>query len=463
MQVNLFGTATAAKSKNVTSQRRVNLYAEVPANPDRSPFTLYPTPGLTLFADLSGNPIRGMYSRGSSMFCVQQGTLYEVSSSGTINNRGTLSTVTGTVCMSDNGAQLFIVDGVAAYTYTYATTTFAVVADADFPNGATTCTYSDRLFIVEKAGGQRFYLSGIDDGQSWDSNDFASADSNPDDLVRVYADHGELIPFGTYTTEFWGWNGATDFPYQRLTAIEWGLAAKWSVTKFSSSLMFLGRNRLGNVQVVLLNGYTPQAVSTPEIDTIINGYDVTSDATAFSYMLNGHAFYEITFPDAGKTWLYDGTSGVWSEVQSDGGRHRAQFAAQIENAMYVSDYQSGKLYLLDPSTYTENGAYITRSVTTRHVWQGGDFLSVASLWVDMETGVGLASGQGSDPQVMLRVSRDGGHSWSNTLSAALGKVGEYARRVLWRRLGRSRDFTFELSVSDPVKVVFLGGFMDLKK
>ena len=25
-----------------------------------------------------------------------------------------------------------------------------------------------------------------------------------------------------------------------------------------------------------------------------------------------------------------------------------------------------------------------------------------------------------------------------------------------------RDFTFELSISDPVKVVFLGGFMDLK-
>ena len=81
----------------------------------------------------------------------------------------------------------------------------------------------------------------------------------------------------------------------------------------------------------------------------------------------------------------------------------------------------------------------------------------------METGVGLASGQGSNPQVMLRVSRDGGHSWSSTLTAALGKVGEYARRVLWRRLGRSRDFTFELSVSDPAKVVFLGGFMDLKK
>ena len=463
MQVNLFGTATASKSKNVTSQSRVNLYAEIPPQPDRSPFTLYPTPGLTLFADLSGNEIRGMYSRGSSVFCVHQGTLYEVSSSGVATNRGTLSTVTGTVCMSDNGAQLLIVDGVSGYVYTYATTTLAEIdAGAWILNGATTCTYSDRLFIVEAPTSQRFYISGIDAGQTWDSLDFASADSNPDDLVRVYADHSELILFGTYTTEFWGWNGATDFPYQRLTATEWGLAAKWSVTKFSSSLMFLGRNRLGNVQVVLLNGYTPQAVSTPEIDTIINGYDVTSDATAFSYMLNGHAFYEITFPDAGKTWLYDGTSGVWSEVQSDGDRHRAQFAAQIESDIYVSDYQTGKLYLLDPSTYTENGAYITRSVTTRHVWQSGDFLSVASLWVDMETGVGLATGQGSDPQVMLRVSRDGGHSWSSTLTAALGKVGEYARRVLWRRLGRSRDFTFELSVSDPVKVVFLGGFIDLR-
>ena len=135
-------------------------------------------------------------------------------------------------------------------------------------------------------------------------------------------------------------------------------------------------------------------MSTPEIDTIINGYDVTSDATAFSYMLNGHAFYESRFPTP-QTWLWPtGTSGVWSEAQSDGGQHRAQFAAQIEK-LHVRQrlHQSGKIYLLDPSTYTENGAYITRSVTTRHVWQGSEFLSVASLWVDMETGVGLATGR----------------------------------------------------------------------
>ena len=77
----------------------------------------------------------------------------------------------------------------------------------------------------------------------------------------------------------------------------------------------------------------------------------------------------------------------------------------------------------------------------------------------METGVGLATGQGSDPQAVLRYSTDGGHSWSNEIPAPIGKVGEYDTRVIWHRLGRARDFTFEVTVTDPVKTVFVNGFI----
>ena len=65
----------------------------------------------------------------------------------------------------------------------------------------------------------------------------------------------------------------------------------------------------------------------------------------------------------------------------------------------------------------------------------------------------------ADPQVMLRWSDDGGHTWSNEHWASMGKIGEYNRRVIWRRLGMTtklRDRVYEISGSDPVKIAIMG-------
>src|SRR6516164_8495149 len=55
-----------------------------------------------------------------------------------------------------------------------------------------------------------------------------------------------------------------------------------------------------------------------------------------------------------------------------------------------------------------------------------------------------------EPQVMLRWSDDGGHSWSMEYLCGAGGQGDFLRRIEWRRLGRSRDRIYELSVSDPI-------------
>jgi len=65
----------------------------------------------------------------------------------------------------------------------------------------------------------------------------------------------------------------------------------------------------------------------------------------------------------------------------------------------------------------------------------------------------------TDPQVMLRWSDDGGHTWSNEHWASTGKVGEYGKRVIWRRLGMTtklRDRVYEISGADPVKIAIMG-------
>jgi len=66
---------------------------------------------------------------------------------------------------------------------------------------------------------------------------------------------------------------------------------------------------------------------------------------------------------------------------------------------------------------------------------------------------------GYDPQVMMRFSDDGGHTWSNENWVSMGKIGEYFRRVIWRRLGMTlklRDRVYEVSGTDAVKIALVG-------
>ena len=465
--VPLFGVGLQGKSPAITSQRRVNAYYEFEKYQDKTKVSIIGTPGLTLFCSFGDTPVRGMITFGTLLYAVHRGTFYEINNAGVTTSRGTLNTTSGRVDMATNGTQIVITDGTNGYYYTIATTTLAVISDPQYPSTATTVTWQKTYFMVEYLGA--FYISANNDGSLWDALDFATAESTPDNLVRVFADHGEICLFGTQTTEFWASTESADFPWAKVgPTVEVGLASKWSLTKFDDSMAFLGKNLLGQVQVMRLNGYTAIPISNPELDHIINGYGTVSDATAFSYMLGGHPMYQINFPSAGKSWLYDSLasaqagSPVWTQLESglDGERHRAEIACDFLNKVRVSDYSTGDIYNIDNTVYDDNGMAIPFEVVSRHMIDGFDPLMVNRLFVDFETGVGLATGQGSDPQVMLQVSQDGGHSWGNERWRTIGPIGQYKTRAEWYRLGMASDFVFKLRITDPVKRFITGAAMD---
>jgi hypothetical protein len=69
-----------------------------------------------------------------------------------------------------------------------------------------------------------------------------------------------------------------------------------------------------------------------------------------------------------------------------------------------------------------------------------------------------------EPQVMLRWSDDGGHTWSDEYWRSMGPVGGYGTRVIWRRLGMTmklRDRVYEVSGTDPVKVAITGAILQV--
>lgn len=84
------------------------------------------------------------------------------------------------------------------------------------------------------------------------------------------------------------------------------------------------------------------------------------------------------------------------------------------------------------------------------------------LQLDMEVGVGVATGLGEDPQVMLRWSDDFGKTWSNEHWVSAGRLGEFKRRAIWRRLGRARQRTYQVSMSDPVKWCLIEAYLDVE-
>jgi hypothetical protein len=177
-------------------------------------------------------------------------------------------------------------------------------------------------------------------------------------------------------------------------------------------------------------------------------------------MLGGHPFYQINFPTADESWVYDGSTDLWHRVKSAGiGRHRADTFSNFLNRNYVGDYENGKVYRLRSDVYTDNGDEIALELTGRHVFKDGKTFSIPWLQIEFESGVGLATGQGSNPQVMLQISKDGGHSWGPEIWTSLGKIGRYATRSVWRRLGKARDITFKIRITDPVKRVITNANM----
>lgn len=455
----LFGLGQQGKSPVVTAQRHLNLYAEIKQDGERSQVSFYGTPGLVLFVAFGDTPVRGAIAVGDFIYCVHRGTFWEVNNAGVKTQRGTLGTTTGRVSLAYNGTQVAMVDGENMYCYTVATNAFATVASDLFSNPIDV-TYQDGYGIACFRGSQRYQISAIGDFLTWDALDFASAESNPDGLLRIISDHGEVILAGDVTIEFAGNTGGQDFPFSsyKNSTLQFGLAAPWALVQYDDSMAGLFKNRMGQVQVMMLKGHALQKISTNELDDIINGYDTVADATAYAYMLGGHPMYQINFPSAGKSWLFDSSTGLWTSLESglSGDRHRGEIHVDYLNKPRVSDYENGNIYTLDSKTYTDNGTPIPREIVSRHLHQGGQRFSVSALQIFFETGTGLISGQGSDPQAMLQVSKDNGRTWGNERWTSIGAIGKYLTRARWTRFGSAYDFVFKVRVTDPVKVVMNG-------
>jgi hypothetical protein len=472
MKTPILGSSYVARSINAADNRMVNLFPEIVPEGGKEPGFLNRAPGLKFQQTIGTGPIRALWAHqtnGSDFYVVSGVQFYKVT--GLTATPTLLGTVSGTgpVSIADNGTQIFLACNGPSYIYNEVTNVFAQITDPDFP-GAVTVGYLDGYFVFNEPNSQKIWVTELLDGTSVDPLDFASAEGSPDGLVAVNVDHREAWLFGTDSIEVWYNAGQTDFPLTRIQGAfnEIGCVAAFSIAKLDNGLFWLGTDARGQGIVYRANGYTGVRVSTHAIEYAIAQYGNISDAVAYTYQQEGHAFYVLTFPSANATWVYDVSTQAWHEragwntATGQFTRHRSNCQCNFGGNTVVGDYENGNIYTLDLDVYSDNGGIQKWLRSWRALPTGQNNLKRTaqhSLQLDCESGTGLITGQGSDPEIMLRFSDDGGHTWSNEHLSKMGKIGEYYRRVFWRRLGMTlklRDRVYEVSMTDPVKTAIMG-------
>ena len=467
MKTPILGSAYVARSVNAADNRMVNLYPEIVPEGGKEAAFLQRAPGLRLLATVGTGPIRGLNSFDGNLYVVSGESLYKVDSTYVVTLLGTVSGSSAPVSMANNGTQLFVACNGPSFVYNSSTLAFGAITDPDFP-GALTVSYLDGYFVFIEPSSQRVWVTALNDPTSIDPLDFASAEGDPDGLISSIVDHSQVWLFGTTSVEVWYNSGNADFPLQRIEGAfnEIGCAATFSVAKLDNSLFWLGQDARGQGIIYRANGYTGQRISTHAVEWQIQQYADMSDAVAYTYQQDGHSFYVLNFPSANATWVYDVSTQAWHEragwINGQFVRHRGNCQTFFNQTITVGDYQNGNIYAFDMEVYADYDRVQKWLRTWRALPTGQNNLKRTvqhTLQLDCETGVGLVSGQGSDPQVMLRWSDDAGHTWSNEHWSGMGAIGQYGRRVFWRRLGMTvklRDRVYEASGTDPVKLTIVG-------
>lgn len=410
-----------AASKFVSSRSLVNCYLESSGGRP----ALYGGPGFASRLTLATGPVRGLHTFGSTLIAVGGNRLYTVTEGGTATDRGQING-TDALSIADNGSQVMIVSNAEEKSWIWDGTTLTQITDTSF-SPASSVAFLDQYFITSIKGTGRFQISDLGDGLTWSALDVATAESLPDNLLRVFTDNRDLLLWGTDSAESQYNSGGADFPFARAqTFFQLGLAGRDAIDRVDNTLAFLASD--GTVRVV--RGGTPVIISTPAIAAEIARWTDKSLARAFSFSMRNHQFWVLRHPNGCVIWDASAPSeDAWHLRRSyNSDTWRIGYAAQIWGLTLFADFETGKIYTMDADSQVEASQPLVRYVQSEPLGPGSYF-TLNELELLAEPGVGLTSA--ANPKVWCELSRNGGKTFGARMERRLGSRGEYEKRIVW--------------------------------
>ena len=463
--VNITGPSYQSRSKPLSSQQTVNWYQQFNEGGKES-YVLMPFPGLETKGNAAGKD-RGFHRMAEILYQVKGTSLYEIDKLGNHTLRGTIPG-TKRCIIADDGINMFIVvPNEKVWQYTTDTNAVSEVTNVNITK-ALSVDFFNNQFIYTFADFST--VSDVGNGAEATGLNRIGEETLPDAMVRDFVFDEVIYRCGVRSIVGWYNSGVGSPPIDKLQGriFNVGLAAPYSIAKTDEAFYWLGDDNA----IYRAQAGTKERISSDAISNAISKFNSIGDAIGFTYTFEGQNFYTITFPSANQTFTVSESLGEngWFELSSGikDGKWQGSSVINAYSKNYVADADNGNVYLLDLDTYENNGESIKRTRVTSNIDARlvggalGDAVTMSSVIISMETGVGLIVGQGDNPRIIVEASYDGGRTWAAGAWPKVGRLGEFVLKVKWDNMKTFYDCMLRISSTDPVNYSVYSANIDLK-
>ncbi len=410
------------------TSRLLNMYPEKGGS--RSPVTLRGVPGLAEAASMGAARVRAMTSDGDNIYAALGGKFVCWDGS-TVSILGNL--LDGVTTMARNRSQIAVTAGGKYYVWNG--TLFQEVSGAAFSNFGSVA-YIDNFMLLSQLDGEKYQYSAIGDADDLAALDFASAETSPDDLIRIVTVGSLAWMMGADSVEAWRNAGTSDNPFRRIAdlRLEKGLRSSAEVALLDNTFMFVSNEGRAYRQ----EGGVPVGISTDAVSATLSK---NTDVTALAYQVSGHDFLALRFGDR-PAWVYDPATQAWHERMTGTEYGAWEVTATVHhNGVWYAGTNTGELCTFEG--FQDRGEELRREATSALLSDGGERLTVSKADIRVE-------GQGN---LMMQLSRDG-QTFGRERVKPFG--GTYAERCTFRGLGQARELSMRLACTDNTEFAIHG-------
>ena len=344
-------------------------------------------------------------------------------------------------------------DGDSTVVYTDATvnTGFTDLLDGHSQTVFTSiATLSQRLLFTY---GSQFGFTAALNFKSTTALSYYTAEQRSDSIVRGIVSGRFYLLIGEDSTEYWQLGTNNDAPLYFTSVRDFGCLERDTVQQMDEAIVLVCHD--GTIRSVINGQDTVLTREEPWLARQIADVESSTLQAFVEARAN-----ELTYVLRSSTWCYafNVTTQRWHKRETHGeSAYRWGFSQAVGTNIYRGAADGTEIALIDDDAYTDCGDTIVSKLSMALPGlRRGD--PIGPLVLDIASGVGLISGQGSDPLVQIRFSHDAGNTWGNWHDLSLGAIGEYGYRPRLNRCGRmrSRPVFAELSISDPVNFSLVG-------
>lgn len=398
-------------------------------------------PLVDRLSNMGTGPIRALFKRDG----VVSGRLLGVSGNSFFDGNTQVGVINGTGPVSIAGNEIGVMVCAGGDLFTYDGMTFAQVPLPDNFQAVKVIEGAARFIVARKDSGKFYFTPPLE--RTIDALDFATAETDADQLFDMLFLDDILLLFGKESVEFWPNTGDNNLPFTPLEGqvVERGVRTTGCATQFNGTFAWVTDQ---NAVCVQNEG---NVVSNPGLNERIGD---STECSLFNFFIDGAEFLALRLDD--ETHCYNARTGAWSKFVSELGQWNARCHAQ---GIFGSD--DGKTLEFGEG-FEELGNTMERSFVAGYPLNGGGF-DAFNLRLRVNPGqTSFLTGQYADPIIEMRISRDVGQTWENWKPASLGQQGEYRKRVEWRALGQASypGFMAEFRLTDPVPLRVSGVFVN---